>query len=161
MKIFHTLIGPIFFFIEILIYESSDRLDDFWHAHKAGLGKLGDLCKNADAVGNCLDFKWHSFVASLGLFGIKIAVLIVFFVLLFRKKKIRPALLVVLLYSALILSFHFNIIPIKRLDELNWWLELANIGGVLATGILILISSISSIIYYFYKKKNKTSANNE
>ncbi|MCB9798276.1 hypothetical protein H6758_00955 [Candidatus Nomurabacteria bacterium] len=158
MKFLYTLIGPIFFLIEVLLYEGGKQLSDFWYAHKAGFGKLGDLCKNADAVGNCLDFRWHSFVAGIGLFGIKILVLITFLLVLFKKKKFGPALSIVLLYSGLILSFHFNIIPIERFDELYWWLELANIGGVLAVGILILVSLVASTIYYFRRKKNETSA---
>ena len=158
MKTIYALIGLIFFSIEILVYEWSDRLGAFWYAHKAGLGKLGDLCKNSDVAGNCLDFKWHTLVGGVGLFGIKIIVLLLFFIILFKKKKISPALLIALPYSLLILGFHFDLIPIKRLHELFQWLELTNIGGILAAGILVLVSLLTSIIY-FYNKKNKTTAN--
>lgn len=144
----------------MLLYEWGNQLSNFWYERKGGIS-LGDLCNNPDSVGNCLDFRWHILVAGIGLFGIKLLVLLTFFTVLLKKKKIGPALWIVLLYSALILSFHFNIVPIKKFDELNWWLELGNMVGVLAVGILIIVSLITSIIYFFQRKKNKTSSNNE
>lgn len=159
MKLLYALIGPGFFFFEILIYQIADWLTSNWYSSKFEVGmRANELCANPDAVGNCLDFKWHVLVLGIGLFGTKIAILIAFFVILFYVKKLRPALLVVISYSILILAFHFDIIPIQRLHDLYWRIELANVGGVISVCVLMVISLFTSLIFY-YKKKNTSTMN--
>jgi len=153
MKTIYTFIGIAFFFLEILIYEWTHRLVEFWYTNKLGVGaKATDLCNNPDAVGNCPDFKWQNLVGVFGLIGIKIIVLITFIILI-KKKKIIPALLMITTYSILILFFHFDLFPIKELNKLSSELEIGNIYGIFMVIILLVFSMVSSII--FFKNKNK------
>ncbi len=153
MRIIYILISLAIFFLEMVVYEWSYRLGEFWHAHKASYGSRGDLCENVDSIGNCLDFPWHALVSGIGLFAVKIIVLIIFLMVLLKKKKMSTALLIALPYILLILSFHFDLLPIKRLENLSDWLEMANLGGILSAGILLLIILFTSVIY-FYENNN-------
>lgn len=133
MNIYYSLIGLTIFFVEIAIYVVNKILFD--------------------------NYNWSSPVLlDTGFYGVKIIVLILFFILLFQNKKISSGLSLVIPYSVSILCFHYNVIPISYLEDLHWWLELGNYIGWIAVQILIIVSLISSVIYYL-SNKNKSSYN--
>jgi hypothetical protein len=121
----------------------SKGLFDFYFNYQG----IGNLCKIKDIVGNCINYRWYEPVLETGLYSIKIIVLTLFFVILLKKKKAKPALCMILTYSLLSISFHIGLMPIKQLDELSTWIELANLGGLFAVASILIISVIISLTY--------------
>lgn len=154
LKRFLPIFGVLLFFFEILIYEICKRLYEFRRFLFTQLPlEVKRECQQT--IGNCVGFTWIKPFTLTSLFLIKIVVFLLFLLILFRTKKIRYALPLVFVYSFIILLFHFDVFP-GRLGDLFGWLELANLVGILAVGILIIISSLVSIIYYYRREKSKS-----
>jgi hypothetical protein len=151
----YILSGLAFFGIEIFLYEIGYKLSVVWYSHVNSVEAYPNFCKVRDVVGNCLDFPWHNFFVALGLFGIKMIVLVLFFVLLFKQKKVSNALYLVAFYSIPISVFHLGLINMVGIGELCRWLEIANVFGMLSVIILVIISLLVSSIFSLYNRFQK------
>ena len=151
----YLLGGLLFVVLEMFLFEVSIRLSEVWYSRVNRIEDYSNFCKVRDVVGNCLDFPWHTFIAWLGLFGVPLIVLVLFFVLLFKQKKSKNALCLVACYSIPMFIFHLGLIHIGRIEELWQRLEIANIFGMLLLATLVVVSSSTAGIFELYNRTRK------
>ncbi|MFA4955043.1 MAG: hypothetical protein WC641_07075 [Patescibacteria group bacterium] len=148
----YLLGGLLFAVLEMSLYEIGFKLSEVWYSYVNRIEDYQNFCRALDSVGNCLDFHRHTFFAWLGLFGVPLIVLVLFFILLFKQKKSRNALCLIVCYALPMLIFHFGLIHIHSIDELWQWLEIANVFGVISSAGIIIISFSAAGIFYLHNR---------
>ena len=81
-----------------------------------------------------------------GFFGIRILIIIVFFLLHKKYKSFKYPFYFILGYSVLSLIFHANIIPSTLLDSLHWRLGMGNFLGVIFAFLMLFIGSVLATV---------------
>lgn len=149
--------GLLLAVVELFLLNSGFVLSQVWNSHVNRVQEFPNFCQIRDTVGNCLDFRWHTFFTWLGLLGIPFSVLTIFFVLLYKQKKSVNALCLVLGFSIPMLMFHLGLVHIPNTGELWWFLEIANIFGAISSAALIaigfLVAGMFNLHVRFREKK--------
>jgi hypothetical protein len=148
----YLLGGLIFVALEMSLFEIGFKLSEIWYSYVNRIEDYQNFCRALDSVGNCLDFHRHTFFAWLGLFGVPLIVLVLFFILLFKQKKSRNALCLIACFALPMLIFHFGLIHINGIEELRQWLEIANVFGVISSVAIIVISFSAAGIFNLHNR---------